>query len=156
MATLWATFEAYAADDFVARVEALAAERPSGDAAALFERGCAQDSTGHPAEAVVFYRAALAAGVSGIRRRRAIIQMSSSLRNLGQADEAVILLTAELEAPSDELDDAVRATLALALADVGRAREGVGISVGALARHLPRYQRSMARYAAQLAAGETR
>ena len=90
----------------------------------------------------------------GIRRRRAVIQMSSSLRNLGQPADSVALLTAEMVQPSDELDDAVHAVLALALADVGRAREAVGISVGALARHLPRYQRSMARYAAQLAAGE--
>ncbi len=150
VATLWATFEVRAADDFVARIEALAAERPADDAAALFERGCAQDSTGHPAEAVGLYRVALAAGLGGIRRRRALIQLASSLRNLGQADKSVALLTPELDTPSDELDDAVRAVLALALADVGRAREAVGISVGALARHLPRYQRSMARYAAQL------
>ena len=125
-------------------------------AAAQFERGCAQDSTGRPAEAVGLYRAALAAGLTGLRRRRAVIQLASSLRNLGQAAESVALLAPELNAPPDELDDAVRAVLALALADVGRAREAVGISVGALARHLPRYQRSMARYAAQLAAGEKR
>lgn len=153
VADLWSTFEAHEAEDFVQRVEALAAERPAGDAAALFERGCAQDSTGHPAEAIVLYRAALDAGVTGIRRRRAMIQMASSLRNLGRPEESVALLTKEM-GTSDELDDAVRAVLALALADVGRAREGVGIAVGALARHLPRYQKSMARYAAQLAAGE--
>lgn len=37
--------------------------------------------------------------------------------------------------------------LALALTDVGRAREGVSLVVGAMAPHLPRYQRSMANYA---------
>ena len=50
-------------------------------------------------------------------------------------------------AGSDELDDAVRAVLALALTDVGREREAVSLAIGALAKHLPRYQRSMANYA---------
>ena len=45
------------------------------------------------------------------------------------------------------LADAVSAALALCLADVGREREAVSIAVRALARHLPRYQRSMADYA---------
>ncbi len=51
---------------------------------------------------------------------------------------------------SDELDDAVVATLALALADSGREREAAGLAIGALARHLPRYNRSMAAYAEEL------
>ena len=56
----------------------------------------------------------------------------------------------ELARGSDHLDDAVRATLALALTDLGQTREAVSIAVGALARHLPRYQRSMAAYAQML------
>ena len=78
--------------------------------------------------------------------------MASSLRNLGNAGRAVELLTAELEAPSDELDGAVRAFLALALVDVGREREAVGASLTALSQYLPRYNRSLASYAAQLTA----
>lgn len=93
------------------------------------------------------YREALARGLSGYKGRRAKIQLSSSLRNIGQADEGVKLLTPELVAPSDELDDAVRACLALCLADLGREREGLALVIGALAPHLPRYQRSMANYA---------
>ena len=57
------------------------------------------------------------------------------------------LLTEERERGSDELDDALSATLALALTSVGREREAVSIAVAALAPHLPRYQRSMANYA---------
>ena len=81
------------------------------------------------------------------RRRRAVIQLASSLRNVGRADESVALLTAELDAEPDELDDAVRAFLALALVDVGREREAVSHALTALAPHLPRYQRSLANYA---------
>jgi hypothetical protein len=50
-------------------------------------------------------------------------------------------------APPDELDDAVRGFLALALVDVGREREAVTLALTALAPHLPRYQRSLANYA---------
>jgi hypothetical protein len=116
-----------------------------------FDRACELDSTGHPDLAVPLYREALEHGLEGENRRRAVIQMASSLRNLGEVDESVALLTAELDQPSDHLDDAVRAFLALALADVGREREGLGHALTALAPHLPRYQRSLARYAEDLA-----
>lgn len=146
-AEAWAAIDTMSAEDFRARIDRLAAELPDGSAVADFERACAWDSTGHSDRAVPLYERALTTGLTGIRRRRAVIQMSSSLRNVGQVDRAVELLTAEMNAGSDELDDAVRAVLALCLADVGRAREGVSLAVGALARHLPRYQRSMANYA---------
>ena len=97
------------------------------------------------------YRQALACGLSGQRRRRAVVQLASSLRNLGQAEESVALLSAELDAGSDDLDDAVRASLALALTSVGREREAVSIALTALAAHLPRYNRSLANYARELA-----
>ncbi len=77
----------------------------------------------------------------------ASIQLASSLRNVGQVAESVALLTAERDAGSDELDDAVSAFLALALVDTGREREAVAITLAALAPHLPRYQRSVANYA---------
>lgn len=151
-ADLWQTIDDCEAATFVAHVEALVAELPAGSPVAFFERGAAQDSTGHPHAAVVLYRAALQAGLSGPRRRRATIQLASSLRNLGDAATAVELLTAELGAASDDLDGAVRAFLALALVDIGRAREAVGVSLTALSRYLPRYNRSLARYAEDLAA----
>ena len=149
-AELWAAIDDHEAPEFRARIEALAAELPEGDAIGLFERACANDSTGRPEEAAPLYREALAVGLTGIRRRRAVIQLASTLRNLGHPDESVALLRAEREEASDELDDAVVATLALALADTGREREAAGLAIGALARHLPRYNRSMAAYAEEL------
>ena len=79
-----------------------------------------------------------------------MIQLASSLRNMGQAEESVRLLRAERDRGSDELDDAVAGFLALALTDVGGEREAAGLAIGALAPHLPRYQRSLARYAADI------
>lgn len=133
-------------DEFVAAVEKLAAELGPDNPIGLFERGASLDSTGHSDLAVPLYERALALGLTGIRRRRAVIQMSSSLRNLGRSPEAVDFLTAEAAAGSDELDDAVAGFLALALTDVGREREAVSLALRALAPHLPRYQRSLANY----------
>jgi hypothetical protein len=151
IAALWAAIDDFDdAAQFRARVEALAAELPEGDGIGRFERACANDSTGRPEQAAPLYREALAAGLTGIRRRRAVIQLASTLRNLGHPDESVALLRAERDEGSDELDDAVVAVLALALADTGRERDAAGLAVGALARHLPRYNRSMAAYAEEL------
>ena len=153
MTAAWATFDDYAEDeagDFRAVIDALVAELPEGSPLGPFEQACAWDSTGHSDKAVPLYREALALGlseVSGYKGRRAKIQLSSSLRNTGQPDEGVKLLTPELGAPSDELDDAVRACLALCLSSLGRDREGLSLVLGALAPYLPRYQRSMANYA---------
>src|SRR5438128_1713734 len=118
MAALWDAIDDHDPEEFRTRVEALAAERPVDDPAALFERACAGDSTGHGDEAEPLYHQALAAGLTGIRRRRAVIQLSSTLRNLGNAEESVALLEAERAAGSDELDDAVVAFLALAYTNV--------------------------------------
>ena len=148
---LWASLDERSEDDFLAAMERLAGERPPDDPVALFERACAFDSTGHPDRAVERYRQALEGGLTGVRRRRATIQLASSLRNLGHPEESVALLTAELDAGSDELDDAVRAFLALALTGVGREREAVALALTALAAHLPRYNRSLAAYASELA-----
>ncbi|GAB3253885.1 tetratricopeptide repeat protein [Chitinimonas naiadis] len=152
IAALWKTLDEIEPGEFVARIDALVAELPAGSGIGLFEQACAQDSTGHSDRAVPLYRAALAAGITGIRRRRATIQLASSLRNLGEAEEAVALLSVELHTASDELDGAVRGFLALALVEVGREREAVSHSLTALAQYLPRYNRSLARYAEGLLA----
>ncbi len=96
------------------------------------------------------YRRALELGLGEDRRRQAVIQLASSLRNLGEASESATLLRAERDRRSDELDDAVDAFLALALVDLGREREAAGLALGALAGHLPRYQRSLANYAREI------
>ena len=85
------------------------------------------------------------------RRRQAVIQLASSLRNLGEVEESVALLTTERAAGSDELDDAVDAFLALSQADAGREREAVATALTALSRHMTRYRRSLSAYAEELA-----
>jgi len=149
-AALWASIDDYDEVEFRAKIDELVSELPADSGVAAFERACAFDSTGHSDRAVPLYQRALELGLDAERRRRSIIQMSSSLRNVGRVSEAVALLTEEREQPSDQLDDAVSATLALALVDSGREREAVSVALVALARHLPRYQRSMRNYALAL------
>ncbi|GAA3080703.1 tetratricopeptide repeat protein [Streptomyces roseofulvus] len=156
VAALWEKIDTYAPEDFRARIADLAAERDD-DAVALFERGAAHDSTGLPVEAVGYYERALGLGLTGLRRRRAVIQLASSLRNLGRPDRSVELLTVERDLPAERLDaderalaPAVDAFLALALADTGRDREAASLALGALAPLLPRYNRSLAHYARAL------
>jgi exonuclease VII small subunit len=147
LADLWASIDDHRPEEFVASMERLAAELPADSAVALFERASALDSTGHSDLAVPLYQRALERGLAGERRCRAVIQMASSLRNLGRAVESVALLVAERDRQSDALDDAVSAFLALALVDTGREREAVSVALQALSPHLVRYQRSVANYA---------
>ena len=147
VAEAWVSLDRLGEQEFLELIEAVAAEAPAGSAAAVFERAAAFDSTGHSDLAVPLYREALEEGLTGERRRRAVIQLASSLRNLGQVEESAALLTEELQAGSDHLDDAVRGFLALALVDTGREREAVSHALIALAPHLPRYQRSLGNYA---------
>jgi len=147
LSDLWASFDELGEQAFLDKMELLVAELPADSAVAAFERAGSFDSTGHSDLAVPLYRRALELGLQGQRRRQAVIQMASSLRNLGQASESVALLMAERERASDDLADAVSAALALALVDVGREREAVSVAVMALSRHMTRYRRSMANYA---------
>jgi tetratricopeptide (TPR) repeat protein len=147
VAALWERLNAMDRDAFVAAMRALAAERGEDDPVALFELGGAHDSTGYTEAAVGYYERAVAAGLSGERRRRVSIQMASSLRETGRPEEALALVKAEQARGSDAYDDALAMCEALTLAKLGRDREGLALALVALAAHLPRYQRSTVNYA---------
>jgi len=150
VAELWAAFDDREPTIFLADMRSLIGELPLDHPAALFELASAHDSLGQETQAEPLYRAALEGGLDSFRRRRAVIQLGSTLRNLGRANEAVALLHHERGEPPDELDVAVAAFLALALADAGKPREALSIALGALAPHLPRYSHSLSNYAKAL------
>ncbi|MFE6104381.1 tetratricopeptide repeat protein [Streptomyces laurentii] len=157
IARVWAAMDDVPPEEFRARVKELTAELPDGHPVAAFELASAHDSTGQGDVAAPLYRQALAAGLSGYRRRRTSVQLGSTLRNLGALEDSLALLGAEraidpalLDEPTRGLADAVDAFYALALADAGREREALALALGALARHLPRYNRSLANYAKAL------
>ncbi|MGP3536533.1 tetratricopeptide repeat protein [Microbacterium sp. RD1] len=136
----------------IAAIDALAAERGPEDAVALYERAGARDSAGEEAEAEPLYRAAIRAGLPDELRTPATIQLASTLRNLGRTAEALAMLTAEADrVRGTEWSDAVAAFLALALVSAGRPETAVAIALQALAPHLPRYTRSVAAYAQEIA-----
>lgn len=149
VASIWATASDRSDDDVIAAITALAAQRPADDAAALFERASAYDYAGQEAAAEPLYRAALSAGLDAQRRPRAVIQLASTLRNLGRPDDSVALLIGDKDA-EDDLGDARTAFLALALMDAGRPADALRHALEALAAHLPQYQRAVRFYASEL------
>ncbi|SFR76447.1 Tetratrico peptide repeat-containing protein [Agromyces sp. CF514] len=138
-------------DELIARIDAVAAERGGDDARAVFERAGARDSAGRPDEAVPLYERALALGLDDEHRPQAVIQMASSIRNLGDDARALDLLESELRDHADApFRDEVAAFLALALASSGDARRAASVALLALAPHLRRYTRSVSNYARDL------
>lgn len=116
-------------------------------AIADFEMACAFDSTGYEKEAEPLYRRALDLGLSGLRRRRARIQLASTLRNNGKIEESIHILREEKANYSDELNDAVDSFLALSLSSAGQYKEALSLTLKAISQHLPRYNRSLYNYA---------
>jgi tetratricopeptide (TPR) repeat protein len=148
---VWASSAERSEAEVVAAIDALVADRPTDDPAAAFEAAGARDFAGREAEAEPLYRRALELGLPEPWRAQAVIQLASTLRNLGRADESVALLKRELaEHPEHELADAARAFLALALHDANQPTEAVRTALVALAPHLPRYRRPVAAYAEAL------
>lgn len=156
VAALWEQAHSLPPDQLVKAVDALADELEPDDARASFERACARDTAGFESDAEKYYRAALASGqLDAYRSSRASIQLASTLRILGHLQESERLLVAELDrhmAPGHAraLHDEARATLALTYVAQGRAVEGAGLALSALAPHLSRYNRSVAGNAAEL------
>lgn len=140
----------------IARIDVLAAERGVDDGRAEFERAGARDSAGLPAEAVALYRRALALGLDEEHRPQCVVQLASTLRNLGEYSAAFEVLDDEQDgAPDGRYGDALAAVRALVLASSGRPAAGLSVALLALVPHLPRYHRSMTAYALEIADRDT-
>lgn len=138
----------------IAEIDALAHELGDEHPVALFERAGARDSAGVETEAEPLYRAAMAAGLDDRRHTRAVIQLASTIRNLGKIDESLAMLKAEYERTgTDALRDEAAAFYALALVSSGSPTEATAIALKALAPHLNLYTRSVTGYANELTAG---
>jgi len=150
---VWADAGGRDEDAVVAAIDALVAERPATDAIALFEAAGARDFAGREAEAEPLYREALRAGLPEPQRAQAVIQLASTLRNLGRAAESVALLREEIGAhPEHRLSGAARTFLALALHDTGDSTEALREALHVAASTLPQYGRAVASYADDLRA----
>jgi hypothetical protein len=148
VAAFWATADDQRPARLLSEMRSLASDRPANDPSALYELASVHDFVGHEEEAVPLYEAALEQGLSGTRRPQAIIQLASSLRNIGKPAAAVELLQAL--GSDDVTGDAAQAFLALAQWDRGQHAAALRTALTALSRSLPLYQRAVADYAAQL------
>jgi len=149
IAAFWAAADDERVDETIDGMRALVAERPADDPRALYELASAHDLVGREADAVPLYRAAIAGGLDAEHRPFAVIQLASSLRNVGEAAEAVALLEA---LPDDAHAPGRDAFLALALHDAGRPTEALAVALRRLAPTLPEYGRAVAAYADELGA----
>jgi hypothetical protein len=151
VAAVWAVAESTPDESVLVAIDALVAERGADDAAALFEAASVRDYLSREAEAEPLYRAAITAGLDAERHPQAVIQLASTLRNLGRAAEAVDLLNDLLaEHASDEWTAPAAAFLALSLASDGRERDAASVALYALADSLPVYSSAVKRYALEL------
>ncbi|MCY7289665.1 MAG: tetratricopeptide repeat protein [Cryobacterium sp.] len=132
----------------IARMRSLASDRPHGDAAALFELGSVHDALEMKTEAIPLYKAAIAAGIQGERATRVLIQLASTLRNVGESSAAIAMLESGPSAGDDE--SARQAFLALALFDDGRYGDAPRTALLALIPTLDGYQRALSEYAEEL------
>src|SRR5664279_6556298 len=96
VANIWSQAASMAESDVVAAIDELVAERDPDDPEALFEAAGARDYAGLETEAEPLYRRALENGLDAALRPRAIIQLASTLRNIGQLDESIDLLDQQL------------------------------------------------------------
>lgn len=150
---VWAGASEQAELDVMAAIDELVAERGPDDPDAVFEAASARDYAGLEAEAVPLYRRAIELGLGATVHPQAVIQLASSLRNLGEVDEAIRLLEDQLhEHPADEWTGPSAAFLALALASRGDERDAASVALAALADYLPIYGSSVRRYAIELGA----
>jgi tetratricopeptide (TPR) repeat protein len=154
IAALWAD-ETLDDEARIERMRVLVAEAPH-PALGAFELGGALDSAGHEAEADIQYAAATAAGLAELDPARAaqlVIQHASTLRNLGRIDEAITML--RNAPPSATVGAAPAVFLALALHSAGRVDEALRVAIEAVEPTLPRYNRSIRAYAAELTGDTT-
>jgi tetratricopeptide (TPR) repeat protein len=148
VAELWKRLESLDRDSGVRAMRDLAAACPATDGRAAFELAGMLDSMGWESEACKEYEHALTLGLDAARHAQLAVQYGSTLRNLDRLEEAITVLQA---APTHEsTGSAPRIVLALALHSAGRKDEALRVAIEAQLASLPRYQRSMRRYAAAL------
>lgn len=153
IAAFWGSVDEEQPDAAWEHLEPLLAERPDGDAASAFERASLHDLLGEEEAAIRHYRAALAVGLDSERQGYAVIQLASTLRNVGRAEEAAALLQTLRD--DERLGGAARAFLALAFHDLGRPDEALSLVLTDLAETLPLYGRALGEYATLLLDNET-
>jgi tetratricopeptide (TPR) repeat protein len=148
----WALNRAGQAEDALAIMRALV-ERCPNDPRAHFEFAGALDYQGREDEAVAPYRRAQTLGLSGSDLPRLYVQLGSTLRNVGEFNEAVEFLQEGRTLFPDHA--AIRAFHALALLSAGQSLESVVSLLDVIVAHadvigLDGYERALRAYTGEL------
>lgn len=114
-------------EELVADATARAAAAP-GDVEAQIAAAYACDRHGTEEDAIRYYDRAWRLGVPDDRRRGFLVGYGSTLRNVGRAEEAVVVLGEAIQADPDY--PALRAFLALALLSAGHPRAAMAAMLG--------------------------
>jgi tetratricopeptide (TPR) repeat protein len=150
VAAFWRSADESKVDETLAAMKRLVDELDPSDPLGLFEWASVHDFLGLETEAIPIYQQALDSGLGGLTREKALIQLASSLRNVGKPDEAAAIL--ESTTFSAQTAAAAKAFLSLARLDSGNAQEALSL---ALLEFYPAgglYERSIKFYAADLLA----
>ena len=115
----------------------------------LYEYGGAFDSAGHENEAIPLYHQALEKGLSGDYVPQLYLQLASSLRNVGQLDEAITMLEQACQHYPER--PSLKLFLALALESAGRDHDALTTLFDLAVIHvdtadMKRYARSIRAY----------
>ncbi len=148
---VWAAAADLGEAEVLRRIDELVAERGETDARAAFEAASARDYVGQEVEAAPLYRRALEVGLAEPHKSYAIIQLASTLRNLGEASEAIRMLEESgITHPAHPQSSAANAFLALAHVTDGDPQKGAAIALHALAGTMTEYSRAIHAYADEL------
>ena len=148
VADFWTSADDSKIEESLAAMKLLIQELDEDDPNGLFEWASVHDFLGLESKAIPIYKAALDRGLEGLKREMAVIQLASSLRNVGQASEAIDLI--EKTTFSETTALAARAFLSLAHFDVGNHGEAMSLALAALYPEDGLYSRSIKFYAKAL------
>ena len=152
VAQFWKSADGSEPDGLLAGMKSLVDELEPTDPQRLFEWASVHDFLGLERDAIPIYQAALAAGLDGLKREKAVIQLASSLRNIGQPDEAISLLEEAVFSESTWLTS--RSFLALAYFDAGHQSKSLSLALADLYPAEGLYARSIRFYANDLTNSE--
>ncbi len=123
----WRLFDTGREDEAIEHFRRLAEQYPA-DPRAHFEFGGSLDAAGHEAGAIPEYRQAIELGLAGDDMPRVLLQLGSSLRNVGEHEEAVRVLSEGGERFPGHAP--LRFFLSLALHDAGRHQKAISEALG--------------------------
>ena len=148
VAEFWKSADDGKATEMLTKMKSLVSELEPNDPDGLFEWASVHDFLGLEVDAVPIYEQALKSGLTRLKNQKAVIQLASSLRNIGKANEAVVLL--ETHSFDDEMSVASKAFLALAYLDSGNPEKALGLALDEFYPAEAIYRRSIKSYAQEL------